>query len=266
MNSIMSNRPVGTPVLSSEDISFFNTNGYLVVENLITPDEVETYKKLYDDFLSGRIDAGTSRSDLGAGIGKSDTKENITQIMWPSQFVPELLSMSYHQRALDISRQLMGEDAEMDFDMLINKAPYSGTPTPWHQDEAYWLDVPDKRAASCWLALDHSTADNGCMWFVPGSNRASVRPHRFAGKQGGALQCDADESEGIAVELSPGSCTFHHGRTLHYSRGNTTDQQRRAFIVNFRPAAMIQYERENGFDHGKTNAGDRQLKNDAFKK
>ena len=252
--------------LSNEQIDFFNRNGYLVIDNLISAAEVEVYKKLYDDFLSGRIAVGANRSDLGDGIGKNNTKENITQIMWPSEFVPSLLQMPYHERALAISKELMGDDSAMDFDMLINKAPFSDTPTPWHQDEAYWLNVPDKRAASCWLSLNQSTKDKGCMWFVPGSNLAEIRPHRFAGKQGGALQCDAAESEAVAVELNPGSCTFHHGRTLHYSRGNTTGSHRRAFIVNFRPEEMIRYERAQGFDHGKNNAANRQLKNDNFKK
>ena len=184
--------------------------------------------------------------------------------MWPSDFRPELLEMSYHQKALDIGKQLMGDDLEMDFDMLINKSPHTNTITPWHQDEAYWLNVPDKRAASCWLSLDHATLESGCMWFVAGSNLKEVRPHTFAAKKGGALMCAASEQEAIAIELKPGSCTFHHGRTLHYSRGNSTDAQRRAFIVNFRPAEMIRYERANGFDHGRQNAADRQLKNDEF--
>lgn len=252
--------------LSAEQVIFFINNGYLVVEDIISPEEIELYKKIYDDFLTGKIDAGKSRSDLGDGLGSNNSGENITQIMWPSAFVPELVQMAFHQRALAISKELMGEDAEMDFDMLINKAPLTNTPTPWHQDEAYWLNVPDKRSASCWLALDASTIDNGCMWFVPGSNKEPVRPHRFAGKAGGALQCDATEEEGVAIELKPGSCTFHHGRTLHYSRGNATAEQRRAFIVNFRPADMILFERESGFDHGKNNAGARDIKNDAFKK
>lgn len=252
--------------LSAEQITFFNDNGYLVVENIITPDEVEHYKAIYDDFLSKKIEVGANRSDLGDGLGKNNNKENITQIMWPSDFVEGILEMPFHQRALTISKELIGEDAEMDFDMLINKAPQSDTSTPWHQDEAYWLNVPDKRAASCWLALDQSTLNNGCMWFVPGSNLKEVRPHRFAGKEGGALTCDATEEEGIFVELKPGSCTFHQGRTLHYSRGNSTDTDRRAFIVNFRPVEMIRYERDHGFDHGRNNAGDRKLKNDDFKK
>lgn len=251
-------------ILTAEEISFFNENGYLTVENVVSPQDIERYKAIYDDFLSGRIDAGLNRSDLGAGIGDGTAKENITQIMWPSDFVPDLTDMAYHRRALAISKELIGEDSEMDFDMLINKAPHTNTITPWHQDESYWLNVPDKRAVSCWMALDYATVDNGCMWFVPGSNLKEVRPHRFAGKKGGALMCDATEDEGIAVELAPGSCTFHQGRTLHYSRGNSSDQQRRAFIINFRPKAMIEYERAQGFDHGRQNAGDRQLKNQEF--
>ena len=51
------------------------------------------------------------------------------------------------------------------------------------------------------------------------------------------------------VELTPGSAVVWHGRTLHYSRGNTTDQRRRTLIANFRPESMVRWERENGFDH-----------------
>ena len=33
--------------------------------------------------------------------------------------------------------------------------------------------------------------------------------------------------------------------------GNRTGQARRAYIVNFRPASMIDVERKNDYDHGK---------------
>lgn len=252
--------------LSKDQIAFFNDNGYLVIDHIIAPEEVAIYKDIYDDFLSGKIEVGENRSDLGESLGENQVVENITQIMWPSKFLPELLEMAYHERVLNISRALMGDDMEMDFDMLINKAPGTNTITPWHQDEAYWMNMPDKRAVSCWLSLDHATKENGCMWFVPGSNKEKVRHHRFASKEGGALVCDADEDEGIAVPLSPGSCTFHHGRTLHYSRGNsTTTSQRRAFIINLRPKEMIELERKMGYDHGKDSGSKRKLDNDEFK-
>lgn len=232
-------------MLNKEQMLFFKEHGYLGIESLLSQKEVSYFRQVYDDFLSGKIDTGHHRSDL-SGLGQG--RELITQIMRPSVLLPALKQSSLHKKTIELGRQLLGQDIEVDFDMLINKAPYTDTPTPWHQDEAYWIEMPDKRAVSCWIALDEASKENGCMWFVPRSHQAPLRHHVQTGK-GGALQCEADESEAIAVELQPGGCTLHHGRTIHYSRGNSTDRQRRAFIINMRPKAMIELERAQGFDH-----------------
>jgi phytanoyl-CoA hydroxylase len=252
--------------LDPAQIKSFEANGYLVVEDIITEEELEEFRKMYDRFLDGTIDAGKNRTDLGIGLGDNKKVENITQIMWPSDFVPDVLDMSYHQRALFIARSLQGPDMEMDFDMLINKAPQTNTITPWHQDAAYWINLPDKRAVSSWLALDDSTIDNGCMWYVPGSHLLPLRPHNNAGGKGSALTCEANEAEGVGIELKAGSCVLHHGATLHYSRGNNTMGHRRAFIINFRPAEMIKFERAKGFDHGRSGkSSEREIRNQDVK-
>jgi len=240
--------------MNEQLISDFNRDGFCLIEDLLSPAEVATYIATYDKFLDGTIDCGEKRSDLGAGADLANTgkTESITQIMWPSALVPVLREAVYHHRARKVIQGLLGEDIELDFDMLIEKAPNSNTATPWHQDCAYWIDLPDKRAASIWLALDEATIDNGCMWYVPGSHKGLIRPHRPAGSRGGALVCDADESEGVAIPLKPGSAVIHAGATLHYARGNSTNGHRRAFILNYRPAAMIALEREQGMDHGLT--------------
>lgn len=233
----------------------FERSGYLVVEGLLQPSETSWYHEIYDRLLSGEIDSGSRRGDLGASAGRRKEKvENITQIMWPSDLVEGLGESLAYRRALEIAREILGDDMAFDFDMLIDKAPGTDTATPWHQDCAYWIDLPDRRAASCWIALDEATVENGCMWFLPGSHRGPVQSHRSAGP-GGALQCDAPESGAVAVPLAPGSCTFHAGATLHHSGGNTTGSHRRALIVNFRPRAMVEYERARGFDHGKSGPG-----------
>lgn len=251
---------MATQLLTQDQIDFFNQNGYLVVEDLLTHEEVESYRQLYEDFLSNKIDASAYRGDLSGQTTDKKTTERITQIMVPSRIVPSLLDKSLHQKSLAVAQQLMGDDIALDFDMLIDKAPFTNTPTPWHQDCAYWISMPDTRAASCWVALDDAYKDNGCMWYIPKSHLIPIRPHRPVAK-GGALQCDAEESEAVAVEIKAGSCVYHHGGTLHYSRGNSTGDRRRAFITNFRPAAMIAYERENGYDH----TGDRKVRDERAK-
>lgn len=232
-------------IISKEQKDFFDAEGYLVIENLVGQVEIAYYDTLYNSFLDNSIDASRYRSDLS---GSNDQKEKITQIMVPSKLVPELLQKPIHQKSLQIAKELMGDDIELDFDMLINKAPHTNTITPWHQDAAYWIDMPDKRAASCWVAIDHAYKENGCMWYTPKSHLFPVLPHEQTGNKG-ALKCNGNEENSVFTELQPGSCVFHQGGTLHYSRGNSTNDNRRALITNFRPKAMIELEREKGVDH-----------------
>ncbi len=247
--------------LGRSEIDFFNQNGYLLVENLLTGQEVEEYRKVYEDFLSNKIETGNYRADLAGQSDDTTTGnvvERITQIMIPSRLSPTLLGKSLHLKSHAYARQLLGDDLELDFDMLIDKAPFTNAPTPWHQDCAYWIAMPDTRAVSCWVALDEAIKENGCMWYIPKSHLLPIRPHVPSAKGGGALKCEASEDEAVALEIKPGSCIFHHGATLHYSRGNSTEMRRRAFITNFRPEAMIRFEREKGYDH----TGDRKVNND----
>jgi len=237
--------------------------GFAKIEALLTSDEMERYAALYDRFLDRTIEAGHLRGDLGAkGDADADEAEAITQIMWPSHLIPVLVDAPAHRRCLALARQWLGDDMAMDFDMLIDKAPGTDAPTPWHQDASYWPDLPDPRAVSFWIALDRATVDNGCMWFEPGSHSQGLQPHEQPDGAGGANECAGSEEKGVAVPLAPGSATAHLGLTKHYTRGNITDTHRRALIINFRPAAMIERERELGFDHGLT-ANERKVRSGA---
>jgi phytanoyl-CoA hydroxylase len=241
-------------MISSNQIKFFDQEGYLELEKILSEQDIVFYSKTYDAFINNEFDTTDLRSDLS---GKEDNDmEYITQIMLPSKIYPDLLDLSMHQKSLAIAQQLLGQDMILDFDMLINKAPYTNQPTPWHQDAAYWIDMPDKRALSIWFAIDEATLENGCMWYTPKSHQSPLREH-FQPLGKGALQCSGSENESIAVPLKPGSCAIHHGHTLHYSRGNNTSRHRRAFILNFRPKKMVELERAQGMDH----SGNREVRN-----
>ncbi|WP_327270416.1 phytanoyl-CoA dioxygenase family protein [Streptomyces sp. NBC_01218] len=240
----------------------FADDGFAVVGEVISPDELEVYRDIYDRLLSGEIESGDKRSDLGSHVPRKEgVVENITQIMWPSALHPPLRDLPLHAKALSVARELIGADAGLDFDMMIHKAPHTGVATPWHQDAAYWVDMPDRRAVSIWVALDDTDLDNGCMWYVRGSHQQPLRPHRPT-SDGKNIECDCSEDEPGAtpVPMRAGGAAAHSGTTLHYSRGNTTNGLRRAYILNYRPAAMIKLERERGADHG-LNENVRQVRN-----
>ncbi|MCK0144379.1 phytanoyl-CoA dioxygenase family protein [Arenibacter sp. F26102] len=235
----------------------FLKDGYIKIESLLSLSEVDGLRAIYDEILKDKVKTAHLRSDLaGATTNTNEKVERITQIMRPSSLVPELLKSSAYKKAEQWAKDLLGEDMELDFDMMINKAPKTNTPTPWHQDAAYWINMPDQRSASCWIALDKVFEENGCMWFIPKTEGKPILPHKNM-PNGGALYCETDTSQAQSIPLPPGGCTFHDGHTLHFSQGNITDVQRRALILNFRPKKMIDYEREQGVDH----TGERKQRN-----
>eukprot|EP00043_Microstomoeca_roanoka_P017823 m.187180 g.187180 ORF g.187180 m.187180 type:complete len:294 (+) comp16709_c0_seq2:18-899(+) len=232
----------------------FHTHGFATITGLLGSEDIIAYKKLYTDFISGQIDTRQHRHDLGSHENQHvDGSENVTQIMWPSVYIKDLLQGAIHMRTQLVAQYLLGEDMAFDFDMLISKAPHTNTAIPWHQDQAYWPSAPDTRAVSFWVALDEATPENGCMCFLPGSHQTGLRPHEKAKHGHHALSCldNISEEASICIPLSAGSCTLHHGATLHRTGGNATATWRRAFIVNFRPQSMVDYFRAHGFDHGR---------------
>ena len=231
----------------------FLKKGFAKSSNFINKKEVAKIKLIYNQILDDFEGTAHLRSDLGGegGIGE----EKITQIMCPSNISKKLKKSETYSKALYHAKYLLGEDMSLDFDMLINKRPYSNTITPIHQDAAYWIKMPDKRAVSFWIAIDRAAEDNGCMWFIP-RRKFEIEPH-YASITGGALSCKISKKNAICIPLEAGGATFHDGFTPHFSKGNKTNFNRRALILNFRPKTMINLERSMGINH----QGERKIRN-----
>lgn len=245
-------------MLTKVQYDSFWHSGFLKFKSFLNSEEVKYYSSIYNSILDETINSSQLRSDL-SGEKSASGEEKITQIMLPSRLRPEIAMGVLHSRSIRIAKELFGRDMSTDFDMLISKAPFSSSATPWHQDEAYWISLPDKSALSIWTSIDKAEKENGCMWYIPQSHKAPLRKHTQS-IEGGALSCKGSEEEAIAIPLESGDCVMHHGRTVHYSRGNSTKTNRRAFIINLRPPRMIELERKQGYDH----SGKRKIREQSY--
>lgn len=233
--------------------SDFLNRGFTAIEDFVPQQEMELLHDIYNTLLEDTERTKGLRSDL-SGINQETKQERIVQIMTPSRLMPELQQTETYARAITTAKEYLGSDMALDFDMMINKPANSLAETPWHQDAAYWIKMPDKRAVSIWIALDATSIENGCMWFLPRTEE-TILPHHQP-TPGAALSCDPPKHGAVAIPLQSGGCTLHDGYTLHYSRGNSTKGPRRGLILNFRPEAMIALERQLGYDH----TGNREVK------
>jgi ectoine hydroxylase-related dioxygenase (phytanoyl-CoA dioxygenase family) len=91
---------------------------------------------------------------------------------------------------------------------------------------------------TCWIGLDDSTRDNGCLLYVPGSHRWPLLPITgLAGDMEAIRGVLNDEQwhqfqNPVAIELEKGECSFHHPLMVHGSYANRTDRPRRATVIN----------------------------------
>ena len=246
-----------TYTVTDEECERFRRDGYVHLRGVLSDEELAPIDETYNRFLRGEIPvAGKDFNDMTTGeYGTERTGYAILNIMVPRRYFPDWQGNIFERRAASIAAQLCGEDMVIDFDQLLAKAPNRPEAIfHWHQDQAYWIDTDDRRTATCWLAVDDSTVENGCMQFLPGSNHEPVRPHR-------PLHEDRSKSHTLVTDLYAGDemrsvpihrgdITVHNEGVLHGSGGNTTDNSyRRAYIVALRSKETVAEERRRGFTH-----------------
>jgi ectoine hydroxylase-related dioxygenase (phytanoyl-CoA dioxygenase family) len=217
-----------------DDVDFFEENGFLVVPQITTEEELawmtEVMLAVLDD------NAGTGVFEPGWEQGQT-LPPQIQQSIGPELMIPELLDTTFRRNARRFAAALLDvPEADLtSWGHMIRKPAHSNRPAPWHQDMAYWQPELDYHAIGCWLPLHEVTVERGCMQFIPGSHKGELRHHDFQGDPAGNLLIvhDVDASQAVACPLPAGGATFHHHLTLHYTAPNTTDLDRLACPTEF---------------------------------
>ena len=221
-------------MLSRLQVAAFRRDGFVVVKGLIDAGQVRELLADYDRALRGEIEV--------PAFGDRRVKGSMVQLANPSRHMAHWRDHAYFRRALAAARQLIGPEAEYQYDQLIMKPAHYPAETDWHQDAGYWQDRNGSdRAATCWLALTPAWEANGGMQFIPGSHLGPIQEHVSIADRSeinGALATARPKAaRPMAVTLEPGDATFHHCRTLHYAGGNATDTPRYGVITHFWSAA-----------------------------
>lgn len=249
--------------VSQQDIEHFREQGYVLLPEALTEAEIQSFEPMYQKFMRNEIpNMGQDFCDMSGPYGRPFEEFAIVNAVLARTYYPELQDNIYEKIARNISEQLIGTDITIDYDQLLAKKPNRPKAKfAWHQDQGYWpVGTPDTRTATCSLALDDADKANGCIRFVPGSNRArALRPHRPARmsrksnrerKDAHTLILDVGKDETVVdVPVKRGGITVHDEWVVHGSPGNSSDRWRRTYVVAFRSIATVKYERSIGFTH-----------------
>jgi len=212
--------------LSPEDIRTYQDQGYLIVKNFCSPQQID---KLYSTALQDQA-MQKNALDLNDQSGK---KTRLSLWFTPGNDVFGYLTRS-EKMILTVQQLLGGHSAVCHFhSKLMQKEPRVGGAWEWHQDYGYWYKneflFPDQMI-SAMIAITEANKQNGCLQVIEGSHRIGRIEHGFAGEQVGAAQHYVDLALKtmplIYVELKPGDALFFHSNLLHRSAANLSDNSR----------------------------------------
>ena len=206
----------------------FERDGYVIVPDLLTQNETTllgTIARMDGQLSDGR----TSRKD-----GEGGSVDLVVRNDLPTDTVYGAIVRM--QPLVDAMELLLDDEVYHYHHKMILKEPRVGGAWTWHQDYGYWYSngclFPDM--ASCMIAVDRATRENGCLQVLRGSHKMGRIDHGKRGDQTGAdeerIAAAVARLELVHVELNPGSAVIFHGNTLHRSDQNVSDDPRWAFI------------------------------------
>ncbi len=229
-------------LLTDEQIERFQHDGYLVIDDFLSPEEVartkagiarvsETVADLEHD-----VPGFNFERQNGAGMNEEVAirKGVLRKIQGAVFHVPEVADVFTSPKMLDCMEDVMGghENYQGVFyhSSKVMFKPPGGVAKPWHQDAAYWRDYASNQI-TVWLAIDDSSEENGCIWAIPESHKLGLIPHVKKELQVEDSQIDLEKA--IPVPVPAGGLLIFHSLVLHKSEKNESDKTRWAIICDY---------------------------------
>jgi len=223
-------------LLTGEQIKFYHDNGYLAGVRMLNEEQVDRLR----EELSALVDPSHPGRELFYEYNSNESTD-------PSRILFHALgawrvAAGFHDLLwspafLMPAAQLLGGAVRFWHDQIFYKPARHGGVVAWHQDYSYWTRTQPMAHLSCWIGLDDSTRENGCVQYVPGSHLWNLLPVTGLAHEMDAIQTVLSEKQQqqfkpVAIELKKGEASFHHPLMVHGSYENRTDSPRRAAVIN----------------------------------
>jgi ectoine hydroxylase-related dioxygenase (phytanoyl-CoA dioxygenase family) len=216
--------------LAATDVAFYHDQGYLVLREVFSPDEISA--------LAAEADALVARAEL---IHKdnircrwqdhADTKECRFDCFDPVIDIgPVSRYFAYDERILNVLRAIYDGEAHLFKDKLIFKPP-AATGYALHQDYIGWKEFPESFITVI-VAIDPTDATNGATEVFPGYHQQGYLSPRDGDYHQLPLET-IDESRGVILELAPGDIAMFSGFTPHRSSANRSARWRRQLYLSY---------------------------------
>ena len=254
-------------MLTGEQLSFFDDNGYLIVDNVLDQSEVidpvrQEYSELLDELYEGWFRQGLLNTP-GGGLdfnGKLSAAYSAgcdwfqpmdislpgerIEANTPMHFGPAVFNLLTNARLLDLVEDLIGPEITSNPIQHVRIKPPSSqlrddeirahvTSTAWHQDRGVAHAEADATTmVTVWCAISDATVENGCLQAISGVHKADMLPH-CPKVQTAIADGYIDENAAVPLPVKSGGVVILHPLTPHASLVNHTKDFRWSFDIRY---------------------------------
>ena len=226
-------------LLTEEQRSDYERDGYIVVRNLFSEEEIGLLGKAARN--DNEMDKSSSERDDGEGNA-------VRLALWnhPGDGIYGMFARC--RKMVNRVEEILREEVYHYHSKMILKDAKVGGAWAWHQDYGYWYQngVLSPNLCSVMIAVDQATIENGCMQVIKGSHKLGRINHILSGDQAGADMERVEEAKKrldlVHVTMDQGDALFFHSNTLHASDANESDHPRWAMICCYNAASNDPYK------------------------
>ncbi|XP_065274945.1 phytanoyl-CoA dioxygenase domain-containing protein 1 isoform X2 [Emys orbicularis] len=121
-----------------------------------------------------------------------------------------------------------------------------------HQDASFLYTEPLGKVLGLWIALENTTQENGCLWFIPGSHTNGIT-RRMVRAPPGTIPCTQfigsertyQDSQFIPVPIRKGGLILIHGEVVHKSELNSSEWSRHVYTFHLMETKDTSWSKEN---------------------
>ena len=242
-------------VLTSEQLSFYDTNGYLHAPGVVPPDLLDLMRTVLSRWADDSIQSWLAEGLIDDPRTDLDFQHRLAHL-WEAAGRPEyvrsprrdlvsreMFEILIHSALLALAQDLLATP-EISVHGIFNARPklpdQIWTQTPWHQDAQYYRDAEQVHVTSIWMPLQPVTEHNSCLQIAPGLHRGPLH-EGWNDPETGFLGLSPEVREslkGVSIEMEPGDALCFTQITPHRALPNRSNQVRWSIDVRYEPTAQ----------------------------
>ncbi len=240
--------------LDQRQMQHFEDEGYLVVENLFTDEDLQPVIDEISAALDERCRAAVAAGKLSRTYEEYDFEHRLTYIndenaeiaksIWDIRLVlPSFFGLMTNPKLLDVAEQICGPEliASSVYRLRPKVRNHAWSVVPWHQDSGYFEPYCDLGLIlTVWLPLVDATVERGALWVMPRMHKSGIFFHE-PDDMIHYLSIPDKEFGGrkpVAAPVPKGGVLLLTNRTPHASLENNTDVVRWSMDLRYQSATL----------------------------